>query len=210
VTVCAAEARAQWMQGSGRSAGQGRGAGQRLRAWLRLCAPEGHVSVGVRGVGGLPRACWVRHQGTLILQWQWQPGGSPVLDPSVAPPPPSAHALPCAGVSLADGLRGLPAGGGCQPGRGGADPGQRLPGAGERPGDHPSHQQNRPARWVDCWVRRAGAGRGAASAVPSACLGSSMYTYRHVRILCFPAPHVSHPTPPHPTPRAPQAPTPSA
>ncbi len=39
------------------------------------------------------------------------------------------------------------------PGRRGADPGQRLPGAGARPGDHPGHQQDRPAQ------RRPGAGQ---------------------------------------------------
>ena len=42
-------------------------------------------------------------------------------------------------------LRGRAAGGRRHPGRRGPDPGQRLPGARPRPGDHPGHQQDRPA-----------------------------------------------------------------
>ncbi len=60
---------------------------------------------------------------------------------------PAAAAAP-AGVPLACGLRGLPAGGGCVSGCGGSDPGQRVPGSGERPGDHPRAEQDRPAGWA--------------------------------------------------------------
>ncbi len=50
---------------------------------------------------------------------------------------------------------GIAAGGGRVAGRGGADPGQRLPGDGRQPRDRPRAEQDRPAR------SRAGAGEAA-------------------------------------------------
>ena len=78
------------------------------------------------------------------------PSGNPQLTPSRRPPrhPHPSPPRPSAGVALAGGLRGLPARGGREPGRGGADAGQRVPRARERPGNHPGAQQNRPARCV--------------------------------------------------------------
>ncbi len=65
------------------------------------------------------------------------------------PAQPDRYARPCGlqlrGLALAGLLRGRAAGGGRQPGRGGADAGQRLPGHQSRPGNHSRHQQNRPA-----------------------------------------------------------------
>ena len=49
---------------------------------------------------------------------------------------------------------GCPAGGGRQPGCGGADAGQCVPGAGIRPGNHPCAQQDRPARCAARSLRR--------------------------------------------------------
>ena len=70
---------------------------------------------------------------------------------SRAPPQSSANS----GEQVAGGVRGLPAGGGRQPGRGGADACKRVPGAGEQPGDHPGLQQNRLARCAGPTVRAA-------------------------------------------------------
>mmetsp|Transcript_42952 Transcript_42952/g.67150 ORF Transcript_42952/g.67150 Transcript_42952/m.67150 type:complete len:203 (+) Transcript_42952:178-786(+) len=56
-----------------------------------------------------------------------------------------ARGLHLRGLALAGRLRGRHPGGGCQPGRGGADPGQRVPGAGKRPGGDPGAEQDRPA-----------------------------------------------------------------
>ena len=62
---------------------------------------------------------------------------------------PDGHAGPrrlrLRGVALAGRLRGRGAGGGCQPGRGGADARQRLPGARQQSRDPARAQQGRPA-----------------------------------------------------------------
>ena len=64
-------------------------------------------------------------------------------------PEPDGHAGPCRlrlrGQPLAGRLRGLAAGGRCQPGRRGADAGQRLSRHRGQPRDHPGPQQDRPA-----------------------------------------------------------------
>ena len=59
---------------------------------------------------------------------------------------PRARRLHLRGVPLAGGLRGRGAAGRRRPGHRGADPGQPVPGAGERPDDHPGAEQDRPAR----------------------------------------------------------------
>ncbi len=58
---------------------------------------------------------------------------------------PRPRGLQLRGFALAGLLRRRAAGGGRQPGRGGADAGQRLSGHQPRPGNHSRHQQNRPA-----------------------------------------------------------------
>ena len=64
-------------------------------------------------------------------------------------PQPDRHPRPCRlrlrGEPLARRLRGLAAGGRRQPGRRGADAGQRLPGDRQQPRDRPGPQQDRPA-----------------------------------------------------------------
>ena len=63
---------------------------------------------------------------------------------------PDRHAGPrrllVRGHALAGRVRRRAAGGGRQPGRGGADAGQRVPRRGQQPRDHPGHQQDRPAQ----------------------------------------------------------------
>ena len=65
-------------------------------------------------------------------------------------PEPDRHARPrgllVRGDAVAGRLRGRGAAGGRRAGRRGADAGQRLPGGGQQPRDHPGHQQDRPAR----------------------------------------------------------------
>ena len=57
-----------------------------------------------------------------------------------------ARGLQLRGHAVAGGLRRGPAAGGCVAGGGGPDARQRLPGRGQQPGDHPRHQQDRPAQ----------------------------------------------------------------
>ncbi len=58
---------------------------------------------------------------------------------------PGARRLHLRGVALAGGVRGGRPAGGCRAGHRGADPGEPLPGAGERPARHPGAEQDRPA-----------------------------------------------------------------
>ena len=67
---------------------------------------------------------------------------------------PGARRLHLRGVPLAGRLRGRRPAGRRRAGHRGADPGQPLPGPGERPHDHPGPQQDRPARRAAREVRR--------------------------------------------------------
>ena len=67
---------------------------------------------------------------------------------------PRARRLHLRGLPLAGRLRGRRAAGGRRAGHRGADPGQPVPGHGERPHDHPGAEQDRPAGRAAREVRR--------------------------------------------------------
>ena len=83
--------------------------------------------------------------------------GAPTATPTVRPQHdrhPRPRRLHLRGVPLARRLRGRGPAGRRRPGHRGADAGQPLPGAGERPHDHPGAQQDRPAGRAAGEVRR--------------------------------------------------------